>query len=92
MVFAFHPKLKLDRIVVFCSFQQKENEIFDLSHPNDQMLEHVDHVSLMQLKDAAVKVLKKESPFALSEMFSIKLKFTIDLLVSWFNKTHKSRF
>ena len=25
-------------------------------------------------------------------MFSIELKFTIDLLVSWFDKTHKSRF
>ena len=56
------------------------------------MLKHEVQISLMQLKDAAAKVLKKESPFALSEMFSIELKFTIDLLVSWLNKTHKSRF
>ena len=82
MVFAFHPKLKLDRIVVFRSFHQNENEIFGLRHLNDQMLKHVDQISLMELKDTATKVLKKESPFALSEMFSIELKFTIGLLVS----------
>ena len=78
MVFAFHPTLYPGRIVVFCSIQQKQNQFFDLSHLNDQMLKHADSITLNQLKYAGIKVLKIESAFALSETFSIKLKFTID--------------
>ena len=29
---AFHPDLNLDKIVIFHSFQETEDEIYDLSH------------------------------------------------------------
>ena len=31
-VYIFHPSLNLDKVVIFRSFQQKSEEIFDLSH------------------------------------------------------------
>ena len=68
MIFVFHPKLHLSIIVVFRSFQQNQDQLFDLSHLNDK------------------------SSFALSELLSTKLKFTIDLLVKWFKQEYKSRF
>ena len=37
-IYAFHPDLNLDKIVIFHSFQQTEDEIYDLSHF------HQDHV------------------------------------------------
>ena len=46
-------------------------------------------VTLEQLKDAGLKVYLKESSFALSEMFSDELKFTIDLLIKWFYSVYK---
>lgn len=35
---------------------------------------------------------KKQSSLTLSEIFSIELKFTTDLLVKWFKQEHKSKF
>ena len=46
---------------------------------------------LKQLKGAGLNVLNKKSSFALSEVFSIELKFTIDLLVKWFKQEPKSK-
>ena len=56
------------------------------------MLEFVDPITLNQLKDTCLKIYNKECLFALSEMFSVKLIVTIDLLVKWFYQTYKSRF
>ena len=44
------------------------------------------------MKDPATNVLNKTKPTSLSEMFSTELKFTIDVLVKWFNDIFKSRF
>ena len=56
------------------------------------MLELVYRVTLNQLKDAGLKVYLKESSFTLPEMFSVELKFTIDLLFKWFYSVYKIRF
>ena len=69
IVFAFDPKVNIDRITVYRSFQQKLEERFDLSHLKKQMIQHIDQVTLNQLKDAGLKVHEKKSSFALSEVF-----------------------
>ena len=79
MIFAFHPKLKIDRIIVYRSFHQNQEKIFNLSHLKEKTLQHVDSVTLNQLTDASLKVLEKKSRFTFSEMFSIELKLTIDI-------------
>ena len=56
------------------------------------MLQLVYRVTLNQLKDAGLKVYLKESSFTLPEMFSVELKFTIDLLFKWFYSVYKIRF
>ena len=60
MVFAFHPKLKIERIVIYRSFQQSQEELFDLSHLKEKMLQYVDSVTLNRLKDAGLKVHEKK--------------------------------
>ena len=42
--------------------------------------------TLLQVKDAALSVINRENTTALTEMFNIELKFTIDCLKFWFNK------
>ena len=71
-------------ISIYRSFQQNQNEIFDLSHLNEKMLQYVDPVTLNKLKDVDIKVLEEKFSFALNEMFSIGLKLTICLLLKWF--------
>ena len=49
----------MDRIVVYRSFQQTEDELFCLSHLKEKVLQYVNPITLNQLKDAAINVHKK---------------------------------
>lgn len=55
-------------------------------------MKHFDKMTFQQLNDSAKNVLNKVKSTSLLEMFSTKLKFTIDVLVQWFNNVFKSRF
>ena len=59
MIFASHLNLKMERIVIYRSFQQNQEELGlnqDLNHLKERMLQYVDSVTLNQLKDAGIKV------------------------------------
>ena len=71
LIFAFHPKLDLDRILVYRSFQRTQDQLFYLNHLKPKMLQFFDKVPLNQLKDAGLKVYSKQPCFALSEMCSV---------------------
>ena len=83
-IYACHPTLDLDKRVIFRSFQQSADKIFDLSLFSS--------VSFNQLKDVAIAVLADEKSISLSELCSIDLKFTIYTLNKWFKSTIKSKF
>ena len=55
--------------------------MFDLGHLKQKMLQYVDSITLNQLKDAGLQFFEEKENFALSEMFSIELKFTNDILL-----------
>ena len=76
----FHPSLRLDKIVIYRSFQQTANKIFDLGHFKREHETYFDKVTLQQLKDAAQNGFNREKSTSLAELFSIELKFTIDTL------------
>ena len=96
MIVAFHPELNLPRISIFRCYDQTESEITSLSH-----FENIEHdffasskryfnmISLKQLEPAAQSVYFKENKTALAEMFNIELKFTVDCVKNWFNKSMK---
>ena len=70
MIVAFHPELKIARLVIF--------------------RENFNKTTLKQLEDAAFSVQNREKNTALTEMFSIELKFTTDCLKFWFEKNQKN--
>ena len=51
-----------------------------------------DQSTLRKIKDAATRVFNREKTTALSEIFALELKFTIDMLTRWFNTTFKQKF
>ena len=61
LIFVFYAKLNIHRIVVYGSFQQTQNELFDLSHLKEKMLQYVDPITLNQLKDAAINIFEKKN-------------------------------
>ena len=56
-IYAFHPKLNFDRIVIFRSFQLSAEEIYNLNHFSESYIKYFDQVTFKQLKDAATTVL-----------------------------------
>ena len=91
-VYTFHPSLNLDKIIIFRSFQQSPEEIYDLSHFRQEHIAYFDKVTFNQLKDATIAVLAREKSSSLSELFSVELKFTINILNNWFSNTIKPKF
>ena len=91
-IYSFHLSLGLDKVVVFGSFQQTPEQIYDLSHFKNEHAAFFDKTTFYQLKDTASVVLSREKLTSLAELFSIELKFTIDTLKAWFGKIIKPKF
>ena len=88
-IYAFHPVLNLDKLVIYRSFQQTPKEIYELGHFKSEHAPFFDNVTLKLLKDVASAVLSRQKSTSLAERFSIELKFTIDALREWFNRIMK---
>lgn len=82
MIFSFNKTLKFDKIVIFRSFRQSVNELYDIGHFKQEHVPFFDQVTLRQLKDAASAVAFREKCTSLSEILSVELKFTVDTLKS----------
>ena len=71
MIFSFNKALNFDKTVIFRSFQQSVNELYDISHFRPEHVPFFDQVILRQLKDAASAVAFREKCTSLAEMFSV---------------------
>ena len=91
-IYSFHPSLNLDKIVIYRSFQQTVDEIYDLNHFKREHILIFNRTTFYQLKDAASAVLAHEKSTSLAELFSLELKFTIDTLNDWFSGIKKPNF
>ena len=67
------------------SFKQNFEEITSLNRFSQEHITFFDQVTMAKMKDAATKVFNREKTTAQLELSTIKLKFTIDTLVNWFN-------
>lgn len=88
-IYTFHPSLNLDKIVVFRSFQQKPEEMYDLSHFKKEQEPYFDRANFHQLKDAADNVLARHKSTSLAELFFVELKLTVNTMNARFNSIIK---
>ena len=91
-IYLFHPDLNLDKIVIFRSFQEKAEEIYDLRHFRHEHVPYFDKITFYQLKDAATAILAPKKSTSLAELFPVELKFIIDILSNLFRNTIKTKF
>lgn len=89
-IYSFHPSLY--KIVIFKSFQQQPNEIYDMSHFKKEHEPFFDKTTFCQLKDAADAVLAWQKATSLAELLSVELKFTVDTLNKWVSEIIKLNF
>ena len=90
--YSFHPSLNLDKIVIFRSYQQTAEQIYDLSHFQNEHAVFFTKTTFYQLKGATSAVLAREKLTSLAELFSVDLKFTINILKDWFSRIIKPKF
>ena len=86
MVVAFHPDLKIPRLMIFRSYDQNQNVLTLLSQFQTLEFnffedpENFNKTTLKQLEAAAFSVQNRDKNTALAEIFSIELKVTVDCL------------
>ena len=91
IVFAWHPDLKLERVIIERSFGHSLDELTDLKYLSAEQLQLINRKTLLQLRDPAIDVSKRKSKLAVSVMFNVELKFASDILLKWFNAKIKSK-
>ena len=91
IIFAFHPELDIDRVIIERSFGHYEHNLTSLNYLTIDQLQYKDNKTLLQLRDCALNVAKKKNKLALAEMLSTEIKFAGDCLIKWFNKKFKSK-
>ena len=89
IIFAFHPKLKMKRIIVERSFGHSLEKLTTIDYLTTEQLKFKDVITLQQLRDCALSVASKKKRNAVAEMFSTELKFASDCLLNWFYSKNK---
>ena len=89
IIFAFHPQLELKRIIIERSFGHSAEKLTTIDYLTTEQLQFHDQITLKQLRDSAIEVSERKKTNAISEMFSIELKFASDCLLKWFYSKNK---
>ena len=89
IIFAFHPKLKMKRVIIERSFGHSLQKLTTIDYLTNEQLKFKDVITLKQLRDCALSVFSKKNKIAISEMFPTELKFATDCLLKWFNSKYK---
>ena len=75
LIFAFHPKLDLNRILVQISFGYPLLKLATVDYLTKDQLKFVDKDLINQLKACAINVSERRCKNAVAQMFAVKLKF-----------------
>ena len=70
ILFAFHPKLEMKRIIIERSFGHSIQKLTAIDYLTAEQLKFKDITTLKQLRDCAFSVFSKKNKIAISKMFS----------------------
>ena len=85
MIVAFHPSLKLDRIIIYKSFTHSIEQLSNLDYLSREQIAFIEPYLINMLKDAACEVSKRKCKSNLGHMFSIESAMVKKTLLKWFN-------
>ena len=72
IILDFHPKLKMDRVVIQNSFGHSLEQLTTIDYLTNDQMSLVDIKLIKQLKDSALEVSRKKCKNAIAQMFSIE--------------------
>ena len=90
LIFAWHPKLSLPRQAVIRGCNHSLDELLDMTYLTSEQLAMKNKKTLRQLRDVIADVHNRKRKNSIVERFNIELKFSCDILMTWFkNKIKK---
>ena len=89
IILAFQPDLNLPRIIIERSFGHSLEKPCQIDCLTSEQLKYKDIITLKQLRDSALAVHKKNNALAVSEMFSIEIRFATSCLLAWFHNKYR---
>ena len=92
MIFAFHPSLKLDRIIIYRSFAHTIEQFSNLDYLPREQIAFIEPYLIHMLKDAACEVSKRKCKSSLGQMFSIESAMVKKTPLKWSNLKFKHQF
>ena len=92
MIVAFHPALKLDRIIIYRSFAHLIEQLTTLDYFSREQITFIEPHLINMLKDMAFEVSKKKCKNSVGQMFSIESALVKKCLLKWFNAKFKRQF
>lgn len=88
VIFAFHPELKLERLITQQSYRHLLDKLLTVDYLTGNQINFTNFKKILQLRDAVVAVADRRDKLAISTIFNIELKFASDTLLKWFNIKH----
>ena len=92
MIVAFHPALKLDRIVIYRSFAHSIEQLTTLDYFSRENISFIEPHLINMLKDMAFEVSKRKCKNSVGQMFSIESALVKKTLLKWFNAKFTRQF
>ena len=86
LIFAFHPKLNLNRVIVQRYFDHSLLKLTMVDYLTEDQLKFVDKNFRNQLKDCATNVPKRRRKNVVAQIFAIDLKFVSNYLLKRCNR------
>ena len=92
MIVAFHPELKLNRIVIQRSYAHSIEELTSLNYFTQKQISFIDHTLLKMLKDMAFDVFKRKCKNSMRKIFCTESALVKKTILKWFNRKFKQQF
>ena len=89
MIVAFHPALKVDRIIIYRSFAHSIKQLTTLDYFSREQITFIEPHLINMLKDMAFEVSKRKCKNSVGQMFSIESALVKKTLLKWFNAKSK---
>ena len=92
MIVAFHPDLKLDKIIIQRSYVHAIEQLTSLEYFSQDQIKCINKDLAIQLKDIAFEVSKRKCKKTMGQMFCAECALVKKTLLEWFNRKPKSQY
>ena len=92
MIVAFHPELKLGRIIIYWRFAHTIEQWTTLDYFSRKQIAFIDPYLIKMLKDMGFEVSERECINSTGKIFFIESALVKKTLLKWFNHKFKQKF